>query len=226
MRGALSVTQCEECIAVRFAYAIGDRFGRWTVVCDKPRRSPQGIKWLARCDCGTEKLVKGAALRSGTSTSCGCKRVESTSTHGMAYTPTWFTWSAMKHRCTNPASSSFHRYGGRGIKVCDRWLRFDHFLADMGEKPSSEHSLDRIDNERGYEPGNCRWATREEQMNNTRSNVFIEFMGQRLTIADWSRKTGLSAKVIQRRPKRGWPTVDVLTWSSNRKRQHGKRHAL
>jgi hypothetical protein len=118
---------------------------------------------------------------------------------------------AMRQRCHYPASISYRNYGARGIKVCDRWINsFENFYADMGDRPEGT-SLERIDNDRDYEPGNCAWATKPEQGTNQRTNRFIEHAGQRLTLMQWSRLTGLSKHTIYRRLKIGWPVDKALT---------------
>jgi hypothetical protein len=156
------------------------RFGRLTV------RWPAGLKgshvyWLCSCDCGKLKVICGYSLRNGDTTSCGCYRKEVTvsrnrkglwTTHGHSRgkgrTPEYIAWDCMIQRCTNPKHPNWKRYGGRGIKVCRRWMRFENFLADMGRRPQPHLSIDRRNNEKGYFKSNCRWATRKEQMNNTR----------------------------------------------------------
>jgi len=130
--------------------------------------------------------------------------------HGMAETSEYTSWQGMKNRCFNP---NYHRYsdwGGRGITVCDRWLNFENFLADMGTKPSPKHSLDRIDNNADYSPENCRWATKAEQDNNRRSNRLITIACVTLTIAQWAKKTGFNANVIHDRLKDGWSEFDAV----------------
>ena len=169
---------------------IGRRFGRLMVIADAPsfvlssgRLSRQV---LVRCDCGNEKLVLGESLRTGRTRSCGCLRQEvvakSRSTHGDTrpskgrWASEYVTWSGAVARCTNTKERRYADYGGRGIKMCDRWRfgegglsGYECFLADMGRKPTLKHSIDRIDNEGNYEPGNCRWATASEQRLNSRN---------------------------------------------------------
>ncbi len=124
-------------------------------------------------------------------------------------TKTYVAWHGMRRRCFDPNNPKYPVYGGRGITVCDRWSEFSVFLADMGECPNGK-TLDRIDVNGNYEPSNCRWATPEEQQNNRRDNVFITHLGETLTIAQWSRKTGLAHETIRRRFLRGAPTDQIM----------------
>ena len=157
----------------------GQRFGRLVVVCRSELKSKDGSNssrkrhWECKCDCGKACRVAARGLRCGRVKSCGCLRRDATgkrfSKHGQSRTPEYRAWRGMKARCTNPNGHKFKDYGGRGIAICERWQHsFEGFLADMGPRPSSEHSLDRIDNNGNYEPGNCRWATRLQQMQNQR----------------------------------------------------------
>jgi hypothetical protein len=151
---------------------VGKRFGRWTVLeMERDRRDGLGIMWLCRCDCGTTRHVSGRHMRRGASVSCGCLKAERQAlrnrTHGMFGVPEYHSWSGMIQRCTNPGNPSYANYGGRGITVCERWRSFKDFLLDMGRRPKGT-SIDRIDNDGSYEPGNCRWATRTVQNSNKR----------------------------------------------------------
>jgi hypothetical protein len=146
----------------------GQIFGKLTAL-NRVEKSKNGTwKWRCKCECGNESVVFMTALRAGTTTSCGCLRGKQ-GTHGMTKTPTYITWKSMWARCTNHKSPDYKWYGGRGITVCSRWLRFENFLEDMGERPADK-TLDRYPNVNGnYEPDNCRWATHKEQALNKRS---------------------------------------------------------
>ncbi|HHT3526417.1 TPA: hypothetical protein ACTYW0_000512 [Enterobacter asburiae] len=155
----------------------GMRYGRLVVVKEStPHKGHR--RAIFKCDCGQLKELCVGHVVAGKANSCGCLRDELRKTHGMSSTPTYQTWEAMKQRCLNPKSSYFRRYGGRGIGICDRWMLFDNFLADMGEKPEGM-SIDRINNDAGYEPGNCRWATNSEQGYNKqkRANCTSQYIG-------------------------------------------------
>lgn len=154
----------------------GQRFNRFTVIANV-----RGSRWLCRCDCGNKRTVEAHKLRNGDTKSCGCYRQERASaaarTHGEGapgrQTVEYVTWCSMIGRCTNPSSDKFADYGGRGIKVCDRWRGtdgFSNFLADVGRRPGASYSLDRRDNDGDYEPSNVRWATQNQQQRNKRSS--------------------------------------------------------
>lgn len=165
----------------------GQRFGRLSVIDYKDG------EWRCKCDCGKETHRSYRQLIRPKVASCGCylPLLEKNTTHGGYGTPTYKCWAEMKSRCYNSKNRSFPRYGGRGIKVCDRWLNsFENFIADMGERPSKEYSLDRIDVNGDYCPENCRWATILQQANNKRNNIMIEHGGECHSINDWCRILG------------------------------------
>jgi len=133
------------------------------------------------------------------------KNKMSYNTHGMSKTPEHRAWRAMKNRCFNPNNKNYSDYGGRGIKVCDRWLNsFENFLADMKSRPTAKHSIDRIDNDGDYSPKNCKWSTKAEQDNNRRSNRLITIGCVTLTIAQWTKEKSYGKSVIWKRLKLGW----------------------
>jgi hypothetical protein len=177
---------------------IGQRFGLLVVV--RPgndHRCPGGQlrkRWVCACDCGNEKSIFAPDLRSGHTRSCGCERKRSASeraTHGMTTTAEYAVWQGMLNRCRNPRVKAFPLYGGRGIKVCERWMNsFEDFFADMGARPSSSHSIERQDPHGNYEPGNCIWATALEQANNKRRTRWVVYRGQPMSLCDAVRKAG------------------------------------
>jgi hypothetical protein len=181
---------------------IGNRYGRLLVL-DRTANLGKEPRWLCRCECGTEKLVLGLSLKSGSTRSCGCLAVERTiersTTHGRTGTTEWKAWAAMIARCSNENIKSYKDYGGRGISVCDRWKSFEAFFSDMGERPSSNHQLDRIDNNGNYEPSNCRWSTRKQNMQNRR--VTRRYGG--LTIRQIAEQTGQNYNTLKTWARRG-----------------------
>lgn len=196
----------------------GFRSGRWVVVefSHYGKRSGE-IYWRCRCDCGAEKAVLWQSLRRGLSKSCGCYNVYvlrtrsqgRTRKHGMAYSATYRSWLAMKDRCMRPKHQAWHNYGGRGIEVCQRWLRFKPFLRDMGERPNGT-TLERLDTNGNYEPGNCVWATLEVQHSNKRTSRKLTIDGETLTMAQWARRVGIGETTIRERLGRGWSSEDAV----------------
>ena len=205
----------------------GRRLGRWTVIARVGSTAGKRSAWLCRCDCGTEKVVGSNALRggpSGRSRSCGCLRAERmsrmTRTHGQTHSPTHRSWSSMVVRCTNPNVRGYDAYGGRGIRVCDRWRSFANFLADMGERPRGT-TLDRIDVNGHYEPGNVRWATRKVNCRNRRSNVRITIGSETLTLAEWCERNGVPRDTARKRIEAGWPAANAVRARPRPKRPNG-----
>ena len=136
--------------------------------------------------------------------------------HGMHKTSEFRIWLGMKARCLNPANPGHENYGGRGITVCDRWMSFANFFEDMGKRPTRYHSIERIDNDGDYEPGNCIWATRAEQNRNTRQNVYLTKDGITLTAAEWADRLGISRPTVYGRIRKGFPTEAVLSQDDRR----------
>jgi hypothetical protein len=155
-------------------FKVGDRYASLLIVEELPK-APTSRKYKVRCDCGTEKIVLGSALRPGGQVSCGCLKAQRAKrglrwAHREARTAEYRCWISMKTRCLNPNTEDFKHYGGRGITICEKWLNsYEAFLADMGRRPTSKHSIDRVDVNGHYEPGNCRWATAGEQRRNQRT---------------------------------------------------------
>lgn len=204
---------------MRAAVDLTDReFGRLRVLSRLPRSKNPSDKWHARwlcqCKCGKKVSVRSSGLLHGGTQSCGCG-VGRKPRHGHAakkkWTPTYLSWMAMKQRCRGDRAN----YGGRGIQVCSRWRLFDNFLADMGERPSGT-TIDRIDNCRGYEPGNCRWATSETQGNNRRNNRILTLGIESMTMAQWAKRLGVSSQCLRRRIHYlKWPLDRALTELKN-----------
>ncbi|MCK6499065.1 MAG: hypothetical protein L6Q38_06245 [Nitrospira sp.] len=184
-------------------------FGRWTVITEGRSRANGKRFLLCLCACGTKREVYEFDLRSGKSKSCGC--AERPVKHGKTDTRTHRIWRAMKTRCHNKNSSGFHKYGARGIKVCDRWLNFEDFLSDMGEAPLGM-SIERKNNNGNYEPGNCIWATPKQQARNNRRNVTIHFCGRTQCLSAWCEGLGIPYGAAKQRIKKlGWSVERALT---------------
>jgi hypothetical protein len=198
------------------AEIIGRKFHRLLVLESAGRSANKSILVRCRCDCGAVKVVRLCALLRSEIKSCGCLRRElsasqkSTLTHGCSHSPTYASWAAMKFRCTNPNHVAYKHYGGRGISVCPSWSNsFANFLADLGERPVG-FTLDRINPDGNYEPGNCRWVSPKIQGNNRRSNRMLRSQGLMLTVAEWSEVTGIKMTTIRERLKRGWSVERAL----------------
>lgn len=195
--------------------SVDQRFGKWTVLEYLGKLRYSKDYWKCRCDCGTERTVSGATLRDGRSTNCGCVRNEKTGnlrrSHMMSNSPEYHSWWAMRQRTTDPKNIQYADYGGRGIKVCDRWKWFENFYADMGRKPSKHHSIERIDNDGDYSPDNCRWATHFEQGRNKRTNHLLTFDNLTLSLTEWGERTGIRSLTILKRINLGWSVEKALT---------------
>lgn len=196
----------------------GLRFGRLLVTARSGTASDGCVKWLCFCDCGKQKVVRGASLVHAGTKSCGCLQVESVLKMSVRHghlanerrTPEYSTWRAMLRRCKDKALINYANYGGRGITVCDKWLEFPAFLADVGHRPEGT-SLDRIDSNGNYEPGNVRWATQKQQCRNTRINRLLTHNGKTMCVAEWAEQIGISENTIRGRLFRGASDEVALT---------------
>jgi hypothetical protein len=185
----------------------GARIGSWIVIERRIVLKSNGAKkgiYLCRCVCGRTRELWTYVLRRGTPSHCGCLTPPRTpKPRGRHQYPEYRVWTSMRSRCMSPSHQLYPHYGARGIKVCDRWGSFPVFFSDMGERPSKDYSIERKDNDLGYSPENCVWATRTEQCRNRRSTRKLELSGITLSLTGWAEKTGIPASVISRRLKRG-----------------------
>ncbi len=204
---------------------IGLRFGRLLVIGDSGLRiRKDGLSnrwWLCQCDCGNTTETTTTNLRNGSTKSCGCYGAErrreaaiaALTKHGHATVanrrPEYSVFKTMHARCYNPNNHKYPRYGGRGIIVEPRWHEYENFYADMGERPSPAHQIERRDNDGNYGPDNCYWATPQEQARNRRSNHVITINGETRCVAEWSDISGLGSSTILQRVRAGW-SIDYL----------------
>lgn len=168
-----------------------------------------------RCECGTTKSMRVHSVVDGNTKSCGCRKTAATkrtfTTHGRTGTPEYRAYHEMRKRCLNTKNHAYDRYGGRGITICERWLNsFETFLTDMGERPSAKHSLDRINNEGNYEPGNVRWATHGVQGNNRRSTRLLSAGGRTMSHKGWAEELGVSPYMVRSRVEAGLSGDEVV----------------
>lgn len=188
---------------------MGRRFGKLIVLSEAAPSLHGKSRWLCQCDCGKTRAIGQAELRNGDAKSCGCSKRR---WDGRSCVIEYQSWCDMLKRCYRPTSQRYPHYGGRGIAVCDRWrLSFENFLADMGRKPTSSHTLDRINVHGNYEPGNCRWATRSEQMRNKQSTRLYPFRGKRRSLAEISELCGVEINALFKRIARGWSISRATT---------------
>lgn len=193
---------------------IGDRFGAWVVIGDAIGGDTRKI--FCRCDCGREFMVRIDYLRNGRSK--GCRQCsKGSTTHGDCANGTiaseYTVWHSMVSRCCRKENARFQYYGGRGIRVCDEWRGrggYDRFLAHVGRRPSAKHTLNRIDNDGNYEPGNVEWATRSEQNRNTRRNRMVEVGGVVKCVQAWADEVGISRNTITKRLNSGWDSMSAV----------------
>ena len=196
----------------------GAVFGLLRVICPTGERADNRCDmYLCSCECGKSREVDSSTLRMGRAYSCGCRsrpkrRIPMKHGHSkrIGHSRTYQTWAAMKQRCDNPNNPKYPTYGGRGIRICDRWRSFGAFLEDMGERPNGM-TIERVDVNGDYEPRNCIWGSPEAQANNKTNNRIIEFAGKKQTAAMWAKELGLSHVVLRMRLHRGWSIGRALT---------------
>lgn len=196
------------------AALIGQVFSRLTVMGRAKNNYSGRRRWLCKCECGVEKEFDEVAFRYNGTKSCGCLRNEMRIKHGHRFssrsTAEYSSWCNMHLRVKDSKNPGFKNYGGRGIKICQRWEKFENFLEDMGPRPTAKHSIDRVDNNKDYCPENCRWATRSEQNRNTRQNHYLSYGGETKCLADWCNSLGLSKSAVGQRLRRGCSLEEAL----------------
>ncbi len=205
----------------------GQRYGRLLILGEAKRtQTPNGIwhrRWTCQCDCSKIVAVDMGAIRAGNILSCGCLNRELVSKrrakHRMCGTRTYHSWQLMTARCNNPNTPKWHRYGGRGIYICERWKVFVNFLKDMGEIPFDKTSIGRINNDGPYCKDNCRWETAKEQANNTKTNRMLTLNGVSKNTTQWSSELGINRRTLTSRLDDGhWSIEDALTIPANHKK--------
>ena len=199
----------------------GQRFGLLTAV-ERVENGPQRQQqWRFRCDCGTETTTRVVSVYNGNTTSCGCVgrqrllehcRGEANANfkHGMSESPEFMVWKSMIQRCQDPNCTTYHRYGARGIGVCRRWQEFANFFADMGYRPTPQHTLERKNGARGYMPSNVVWATRTTQAVNRSTTTWATVSGKRICVEHAAKHFGIHPETVRSRVKRGWTLDDAL----------------
>lgn len=194
----------------------GRTFGMLQVL----RRAPKRGHWVCLCACGKYSRPQQSNLLAGRTKSCGCVQKAHATTHGQASagvaTPEYRSWQMMKSRCLNPNNKKYRLYGGRGIKICARWLAsFTNFYADMGPRPAGT-SLERKDGNKGYNPRNCEWATIDVQNRNRNNNVFLTARGRTLCLEDWRPHIPVSHQAVRERLRKGWAVEEALFTPRNK----------
>lgn len=190
----------------------GSRFGRLVTTGETQPTPRKSARWVCRCDCGSVTAIASHELRVGKSTSCGCGPWKHGGARMTGRFPEYSVWRGMVTRCHYERDAKYGYYGGRGIRVCERWRTdFGAFYFDVGQRPSPAYSLDRLDSNGHYEPGNVRWATKGEQSRNMRSNVRLEWRGERRTASEWADQIGIGRSTLHGRLQRGWSVERALT---------------
>jgi len=201
----------------KFVDLTNQRFGRLTVISRAENAKRLQTQWNCMCDCGKETIIRAANLKNGTTKSCGCLQVDINkklrTTHGKTNSDLYKVWQAMKGRTERQSDKAYKNYGGRGIFVCDEWKNdfqsFYNWATQNGYKKGL--TIDRINNNDGYSPDNCRWTTSKEQNNNRRDNKYLKYDNKTMTVAEWAGALGINNGILRNRLHRGWTIKDVLT---------------
>ncbi len=203
---------------VYFQDLVYEKFNRLTVI-GYAEKVGRNSYWFCKCECGNIIKTQSGGLKNGHTNSCGCFHIQRTKESGTKHgyssrdcrTPIYSSWCNMLSRCRNENTPKYHNYGGRGIKVCERWEKFENFIEDMGNRPRGT-TIERINNNGNYEPSNCRWATRKEQDNNRRDNHLLEFGGKTQTLSQWAEEIGMKPTTLSARINDySWPIEKALT---------------
>lgn len=184
---------------------INHRFHSLLVIERVPTDKPNRFTWLCRCDCGNETTCDSSTLKNGRKKSCGCKRSLEINKHQL-----YRVWGDMKQRCLNSNNANYKHYGGRGIKICDSWLKYPNFYRDVVEGYKRGLELDRINTNGNYEPCNTRWATSKQNSNNTRRNINISYKGKTQTLTEWAEEKGIVNTTLWSRIDNGWSIEDAI----------------
>lgn len=194
-------------------------FGRLTVV-ERTSNKGKHVRWVCRCSCGGESISHSYSLTHGLAKSCGCIVVEhiievghKRRTHGEGKanrTIEYSSWNAMRNRCLNPNVEEYPNYGGRGIKICERWNDYRLFLEDMGRRPSTKHTLDRKNVDGDYTPSNCKWSTPTEQQRNRRGTMYVEYEGKKVSVSELGEKSLVGVDLFRSRIQQGWDIERAL----------------
>jgi hypothetical protein len=184
---------------------IKQKFAAWTVL-----ELPKKHMVLCQCDCGTVKPVNIYNLVHGRSTGCGCTAGYQ-STHGLSKTPEYFIWATLKQQCNNKNSRSYPGYGGKGVKLCKRWEKFENFLADMGERPNKSFCLRQINPLGDFSPENCEWQKKPKGSAPIRGHKFLTFNGKTQSLSAWARELKITRNALGQRLSKGWTLEETVT---------------
>ena len=189
------------------------RFGSLVVIGENGRDSWGAVLWRCTCDCGRNTIARGSHLIRGATRSCGCGvqiSRKAPKKHGQSHSALFRRWMGMRNRCQNPNGSEYHNYGGRGIRICERWQNFSNFDTDMGQTFREDLEIERKDNDGNYEPANCIWISHRDQQRNKRTNHLVCIGGVSKTMVEWGEETGIKPNTILTRIRRGWDESRLL----------------